>query len=56
MCPSPMVAGRQGSRCGDDFIEGEKAHGRPVGLALDRTGPLLIADELGNMVWHVSAR
>ncbi|MDB5713283.1 MAG: putative glucose/sorbosone dehydrogenase [Sphingomonadales bacterium] len=32
-----------------------KARGRPVGLALDRTGALLIADDLGNTVWRVSA-
>ena len=32
-----------------------QARGRPVGLALDRTGALLIADDLGNTVWRVSA-
>lgn len=37
------------------FIEGEKAHGRPVGLAIDGTGALLIADDAGNTVWRVSA-
>ncbi len=31
------------------------AHGRPVGLALDKTGALLIADDAGNTVWRVSA-
>jgi glucose/arabinose dehydrogenase len=30
-------------------------HGRPVGVALDRTGALLIADDVGNVVWRVSA-
>jgi glucose/arabinose dehydrogenase len=30
-------------------------HGRPVGLALDRTGALLVADDAGNTVWRVSA-
>ncbi len=30
------------------------ARGRPVGLAIDRTGGLLIADDLGNVVWRVS--
>ena len=29
-------------------------HGRPVGLALDRTGALLVADDVGNTVWRVS--
>jgi len=28
--------------------------GRPVGLALDRTGALLIADDVGNVVWRVT--
>src|SRR5437763_3852440 len=30
------------------------ARGRPVGLAVDRTGGLLIADDVGNTVWRVS--
>jgi glucose/arabinose dehydrogenase len=29
--------------------------GRPVGVALDRTGALIIADDVGNIVWRVSA-
>ncbi|MFL6786100.1 MAG: PQQ-dependent sugar dehydrogenase [Sphingomicrobium sp.] len=29
--------------------------GRPVGVALDRTGALIIADDVGNVVWRVSA-
>jgi glucose/arabinose dehydrogenase len=32
-----------------------KAKGRPVGVTLDKTGALLIADDLGNIVWRVSA-
>ena len=32
-----------------------RAHGRPVGLAVDRTGALLVADDVGNVVWRVSA-
>ena len=31
------------------------ARGRPVGLAVDRTGALLIADDVGNTVWRVSS-
>ncbi|HEY0819727.1 MAG TPA: sorbosone dehydrogenase family protein [Rhizobacter sp.] len=34
---------------------GERAHGRPVGVALDRQGALLVADDVGNVVWRVSA-
>jgi glucose/arabinose dehydrogenase len=30
------------------------ARGRPVGVAIDRTGALLIADDVGNTVWRVS--
>ncbi len=32
-----------------------KTKGRPVGVALDRTGALLIADDVGNAVWRVTA-
>jgi len=31
------------------------ARGRPVGLAVDRTGGLLIADDVGDTVWRVSS-
>ena len=31
-----------------------KARGRPVGVAIDRTGALIIADDVGNTVWRVS--
>lgn len=31
------------------------ALGRPVGVALDRQGALLVADDVGNVVWRVSA-
>jgi len=34
--------------------EGE-AFGRPVGVALDSQGALLVADDVGNAVWRVSA-
>ena len=33
-----------------------KAFGRPVGVALDKRGALLVADDVGNTVWRVSAR
>ena len=32
-----------------------KAMGRPVGVALNQRGALLVADDLGNVVWRVSA-
>lgn len=31
-----------------------KAHGRPVGVAIDNNGGLLVADDVGNTVWRVS--
>ncbi|HUR21755.1 MAG TPA: sorbosone dehydrogenase family protein, partial [Vicinamibacterales bacterium] len=31
------------------------AHGRPVGVAMDKHGALLVADDVGNVVWRVSA-
>ena len=34
--------------------EDAKTKGRPVGVALDRTGALLIADDVGNTVWRVT--
>jgi glucose/arabinose dehydrogenase len=37
------------------FLDAQgQARGRPVGLALDATGALLIADDVGNTVWRVS--
>ena len=32
------------------------AFGRPVGVALDRQGALLVADDVGNAIWRVSAQ
>jgi glucose/arabinose dehydrogenase len=31
-----------------------KAYGRPVGVAVDRAGSLLVADDVGNVVWRVT--
>jgi glucose/arabinose dehydrogenase len=32
-----------------------EAYGRPVGVAIDRRGALLVADDVGNAIWRVSA-
>jgi glucose/arabinose dehydrogenase len=32
-----------------------QARGRPVGVAIDKSGALLIADDVGNTVWRVTA-
>jgi len=29
--------------------------GRPVGVAIDKSGGLLVADDVGNTVWRVTA-
>jgi glucose/arabinose dehydrogenase len=33
----------------------EQAQGRPVGVAIDKRGALLVADDVGNVIWRVSA-
>jgi glucose/arabinose dehydrogenase len=33
----------------------EEARGRPVGVAFDKAGALLVADDVGNKVWRVTA-
>jgi glucose/arabinose dehydrogenase len=37
------------------FLDGDQARGRPVGVGIDGTGALLIADDAGNTVWRVAA-
>jgi glucose/arabinose dehydrogenase len=37
------------------FLDGDRALGRPVGVAIDGTGALLIADDAGNAVWRVAS-
>ena len=38
------------------FVSKEgNAYGRPVGVALDKTGALLVADDVGNTIWRVTA-
>lgn len=34
--------------------DGDRAHGRPVGVAIAKDGSLLVADDGGNMVWRVA--
>ena len=37
------------------FLDGEgRAMGRPVGVIADRTGALLVADDVGNVIWRVT--
>ncbi len=55
----PFANGRPNGPAQDvvtGFLNGEdKSRGRPVGLAVDKAGDLLIADDVGNTVWRVSA-
>lgn len=38
------------------FLSNEgRAFGRPVGVALDKQGALLVADDVGNVVWRVAS-
>jgi len=38
-----------------DFVNKEgEARGRPVGVAIDKTGALLVADDVGNRIWRVT--
>ncbi len=30
------------------------AHGRPVGVAIDQRGALLVADDVGNIIWRLT--
>ena len=38
------------------FVDADgRANGRPVGVAIDKSGALLVADDVGNTVWRVTA-
>ena len=54
----PFANGRPSGEV-EDFLSGfltadNKAQGRPVGVTTDRTGALLVADDVGNIVWRVA--
>jgi len=39
------------------FVNGDgEAQGRPAGIAIDSRGALLVADDVGNVVWRVTAQ
>ena len=56
----PFAGGRPSGKAVDvvtGFVDGDgKARGRPVAVAVDRGGALLIADDVGNVVWRVTAK
>ena len=54
----PFSGGRPNGKA-EDVVTGflnanGEARGRPVGVAVDKTGALLIADDVGNTVWRVT--
>ena len=56
----PFMAGRPTGKpisvvTGFLASDNKTVRGRPVGVAIDRTGALLIADDVGNVVWRVTA-
>jgi glucose/arabinose dehydrogenase len=54
----PFVGGKPSGMPEDvvtGFRDGDNAHGRPVGLAMDSKGGLLIADDIGGTVWRVTS-
>lgn len=57
----PFAKGRPTGGAPVDVLTGfirddDSASGRPVGVTLDRTGALLVADDVGNTVWRVTSR
>jgi glucose/arabinose dehydrogenase len=39
----------------EGFLDGKgNAYGRPVGVAIDKRGALLVADDVGNAIWRVT--
>jgi glucose/arabinose dehydrogenase len=53
----PFVDGHPNGKTQDivtGFLDSGKVHGRPVGVAFDNSGALLIADDVGNTVWRIT--
>jgi glucose/arabinose dehydrogenase len=36
------------------FLKNDHARGRPVGVVIDKKGALLVADDVGNVIWRVT--
>jgi glucose/arabinose dehydrogenase len=55
----PATGGKPGGSPGtvlSGFLSEEgDAYGRPVGVAIDKKGALLVADDVGNVIWRVTA-
>jgi glucose/arabinose dehydrogenase len=57
---APFTAGHPAGMARDvltGFLDDDgDARGRPVGLAVDSTGALLVADDVGNAIWRVTSQ
>ena len=55
----PFAGGRPSGPAVDvltGFLDSDgKARGRPAGVAVDKSGALLVADDVGNTIWRVAA-
>ena len=38
------------------LAESSEAQGRPVGVIVNRSGAMLVADDVGNTVWHLTVK
>ena len=53
----PFAEGRPSGNPQDvltGFVKADEAYGRPVGVAIDKAGALLVADDVGNVIWRVA--
>lgn len=50
----PVKNARPVDLLGGFLTADQKTRGRPAGLALDKTGALLVADDVGNRIWRIS--
>jgi glucose/arabinose dehydrogenase len=56
----PFINGKPSGAAPVDVLTGflsdqGNAYGRPVGVAIDKQGALLVADDVGNIIWRVSS-
>ena len=56
----PLEKGKPGGSAAIDVLAGfwssdGNAYGRPVGVAIDKDGALLVADDVGNVIWRVTS-
>ena len=55
----PFAGGQPAGKLEDvltGFVNAEgQAYGRPVGVAVDKAGAILVADDVGNVIWRITA-